>query len=79
MNNTKRFYWSLICVAMPCILIGCSTSTEAPLEKVRIMEIGSCSELGEVDHYTVVEFPDGERRIRHYHYGKVGEEFYTRK
>ncbi len=78
MNSRKRFY-SFICVALPCILVGCSTSKEAPLEKVRIVEIGNCHEIGEVDHYTVVEFPDGERRIRHYHYGKVGEEFYTRK
>lgn len=65
--------------ALMIIFMGCNGRKSNDLENVRVVHVGQCHEVGQVDDYTVVEFPDGTRRLRLYHFGTVGEEFKARK
>ena len=59
------------------LLVGCGE--DHPMETVTIVEIEYSFELGEPDHKTIVEFPDGTRRRRYGKWGKVGDEIKARK
>lgn len=65
---------------MVVFLFICAGCTEpVPLEEVTIVHIGECDEVGEHDQYTIVEFPNGERRRQYRHYGKEGDSFKARR
>lgn len=68
----KRAILILCCL----VALGCS---DAHLEKVEIIYVGTDEETGNPDHYTIIEFPDGERRFRFRHWGEVGDTFMARR
>ena len=61
-----------------CLLLmaGCG---EVPLEHVEVVSVTHEPETAVADSYTVVEFPNGERRLRMRTWGKVGDKFRARK
>jgi hypothetical protein len=67
----KRF--ALMIAAL--LLVGCA----GQLEEVEIVEVVEDHQLGAADSYTVVEFPDGERRYRPRTWGEAGDRFPARK
>lgn len=56
--------------------LGCA---DPPLEDVTIVHVGEDEETGSPDQYTIVEFPDGSRRMRYRHFGSVGDKFRAMK
>lgn len=68
----------LLILSLTLLAAGCSRY-EGPPEKVKIVHTAESHEVGTADQYTIVEFPDGQRRYRANHYGKEGDEFMARK
>lgn len=60
------------------VLFGCAPEYET-YQDVRIVHLGDQDEIGVTDEYTIVEFPDGTRRLRALHWGELGDTFSARK
>lgn len=78
----KRLIQSILSVVMLLIIFGCSKPEpplKPPLETVKIVFIGTTDEVGMINDYTIIEFPDGTRERRSFHIGKVGTTFKARK
>ncbi len=77
----RNFIRSILggCVAAGCA--GCEGESYAPPppERVAIVYVGNDEETGYPDEYTIVEFPDGQRRFRFRVWGEVGDEFAASK
>ena len=65
---------TLAIAALLALIAGCD-SVEPEREAVHIVAVVYDEETGKPDWYTIVEFPNGERRHRWNKYGEVGDEF----
>ena len=67
---------SIILVVAIIAASGCSRKPgRGPLEDVQLIEVVKEDETGEPDSYTIVEFPDGTRRMRWRSWGEKGDTF----
>jgi len=69
----------MICGILCCLLLTVGCGDEAPREKVKIIKISFDHQVGSQDYQTVVEFPDGSRRVRYGEWGYEGDEFMAKK
>lgn len=69
----------LLCVLISLAFVGCGHDESDPLDTrlvtVTIVYQGNVHEVGNVDDYTIVEYPNGLRGQRFYHWGEVGDRF----
>ena len=58
-----------------CRYYRLSRCADPPLEDVTIVHAGEDEETGSPDQYTIVEFPDGSRRMRYRHLDRLATRF----
>ncbi len=59
-------------------LLVCLVGCRADPEEATIVNIGTSTETGDINDYTIIEFQDRHREKRNYHLGKIGDKFMSK-